>query len=174
MKRKALIVIDMQKDFISGSLGTKEAQTIVPVVKKLIDDGNYHKLFFTRDTHDDSYLDSQEGKMLPVIHCRYNTDGWQIDESLDTLSAEKIIDKPSFGWTGWKGLLDDISEVILAGLCTDICVISNALIIKALYPETTVNIIENATAGVTPESKEAALTTARSCQINITTWSQEE
>lgn len=167
MKRKALIVIDMQKDFISGSLGTKEAQAIVPIVKRLIEDGDYHKLFFTRDTHNENYLNSQEGKQLPIVHCIFRTDGWQIDESLDTLSAEKIIDKPSFGWTGWKDVLDDIDEAILVGLCTDICVISNALIIKALYPEMKVSIIENATAGVTPERKAAALETARSCQINI-------
>lgn len=173
-KRKGLIVIDMQNDFIDGSLGTKEALEILPTVKAIINAGDYHELYFTRDTHDDNYENTQEGQKLPVRHCIKDTHGWQIHDSLDTLSADKIINKPSFGYTGWSGLLDRLDEINLIGLCTNICVISNALIIKALYPEKTVNIIENATAGVTPESKEAALTTARSCQINITTWSPTE
>ena len=172
--RKGLIVIDMQNDFIDGSLGTKEAQEILPTVKAIVNTGDYHELYFTRDTHDADYEKTQEGMKLPVRHCIKDTHGWKIHDSLDTLSANKIINKPSFGYTGWAGLLDNLDEINIVGLCTDICVISNALIIKALYPEMTVNIIENATAGVTPESKEAALTTARSCQINITTWTQEE
>ena len=164
---KALIVIDMQNDFIDGSLGTKEAVAIVPVVKKLIDDGDYHKLIFTRDTHEDNYLFTQEGQNLPVKHCIKNTHGWKIHEDLDTSMADAIINKSSFGWTGWNTILNRMDEIILVGLCTDICVISNALIIKAFYPETKVSIIEDATAGVTPELKAAALETAKSCQIHI-------
>lgn len=174
---KALIVIDMQNDFIDGSLGTPEAVAIVPIVKKLIDEGNYHRLIFTRDTHENNYLLTQEGQNLPVKHCIKNTHGWKIHDDLDTSMADAIVDKPSFGWTGWnclrnkwsdlKPILDGMDEIILVGLCTDICVISNALIIKALYPETKISIIENATAGATPERKAAALETAKSCQINI-------
>lgn len=174
---KALIVIDMQNDFIDGSLGTDEAVTIVPVVKKLIDDGDYHKLIFTRDTHDKNYLFTQEGQNLPVKHCIKHTHGWKIHEDLDTSRADAIIDKPSFGWTGWntihdkysgwESILNRMDEIVLVGLCTNICVISNALIIKALYPETKVSIIADATAGVTPELKAAALETAKSCQIYV-------
>lgn len=114
---------------------------------------------------------------MPVKHCIKNTHGWKIHDDLDTSMADAIVDKPSFGWTGWnclrnkwsdlKPILDGMDEIILVGLCTDICVISNALIIKAFYPETKVSIIENATAGATPERKAAALETAKSCQINI-------
>ena len=164
--RKALIVIDMQYDFIDGSLGTNEAQNILPNVKDLIDKKDYDNLFFTRDTHYKNYLETQEGKKLPVKHCIKNTHGWQIHEILNTDGAE-IIDKESFGFNGWKGKLDNFDEVVLVGLCTDICVISNALIIKAFYPEIKINIVEDATAGVTPESKAAAIKTAKSCQINI-------
>ena len=167
MKRKAVIVVDAQIDFIWGVLGTKEAQAALLIIKKIIDDGNYVKLFFTRDTHDENYLNTLEGKMLPIPHCKNKTQGWQIDSSLDTTKATMIIDKPSFGWIGWKGLLDDVDEIILVGFCTNVCVISNALIIKALYPEIKVSIIANATAGTTPEGKAVALETARSCQINI-------
>lgn len=167
MPRKGLIVIDMQKDFIDGSLGTKEAVAIVPVVKQLIDSMDYNELYFTMDTHGTDYLSTQEGLNLPVKHCIVNTNGWKLHEDMDTGLASKIIRKRSFGYTGWNDLLGNLSEVTLVGLCTDICVISNALIIKAQFPEMRVNIVENATAGVTPERKAAALETARSCQINI-------
>lgn len=164
--KKTLIVIDMQNDFIDGSLGTKEAVAIVDNVKKKIEkakaDGD--EIIFTRDTHQDNYLESNEGKHLPVVHCIENTDGWQIRDGLDTDGA-KIINKPSFGYTGWLDY--DFEEIELVGLCTDICVVSNALILKALFPEITISVDSSCCAGVTPEAHEAALATMRSCQIQV-------
>lgn len=164
--KKALIVIDMQHDFIDGALGSEDAKAIVPFVKNLIDKRDYNKLVFTRDTHFENYMETQEGKHLPVPHCIKDTYGWEIHPELDTTNAT-IIDKYSFGYDKWQGHFDGMDEIILTGLCTDICVISNALILKALYPETNISIVKNATAGVTPATKDAALATAQSCQIQI-------
>lgn len=164
--KKSLVIIDMQNDFITGSLGSPEAQAIVPKVKDLLNKHDYDKLIFTRDTHTYEYPKTQEGQKLPVLHCVRNTYGWQIHSDFDTTDAT-IINKYTFGYYDWKGMFDDVDEITLVGLCTDICVISNALIIKSIYPEKIINIVENATAGVTPETKAAALTTAKSCQINI-------
>ena len=163
--KKALIVIDMQNDFINGSLGTREAQAIVPNVAKLIQSSDYAAIFFTRDTHSKDYLDTQEGKNLPIEHCIRDTNGWKIHDDM----AGVIIDKPTFGTFDIADELaeDNYDEVDLVGLCTDICVITNALILKTQFPEMKINIIENATAGTTPEAKQAALTVAKSCQINI-------
>ena len=174
---KALIVIDMQNDFIDGSLGTPEAVAIIPVVKKLIDEGDYHRLIFTRDTHENNYLLTQEGQNLPVKHCIKNTHGWKIHNDLDTSMADAIVDKPSFGWTGWNCLrnkwsdwhpiLDGMDEIILVGLCTDICVISNAMLLKAFYPEVPISVDASACAGVTPQSHKNALEAMKMCQIDI-------
>lgn len=163
---KTLIVIDMQNDFIDGSLGTKEAVAIVENVKKKI--AEYKKrgdeIIFTRDTHQENYLETNEGKHLPVVHCIEETDGWEIREGLEVEGAT-YINKPSFGYTGWGDF--EFEEVELVGLCTDICVVSNALIIKALFPEIRVSVDSSCCAGVTPESHEAALTTMKMCQIEI-------
>jgi len=166
---KTLIVIDMQNDFIDGTLGTKEAVAIVPAVAQKIRarkaDG--WQIVFTRDTHSEEYLSTNEGRHLPVVHCVEDTPGWQIREGLDTAGA-LIVNKPSFGFTGWTDVFDVIGEaeeIELVGLCTDICVVSNALILKALYPEIRVSVDPACCAGVTPESHEAALTTMRMCQI---------
>ena len=163
---KTLIVIDMQNDFIDGSLGTKEAVAIVDNVKakiqQYLDAGD--QVIFTRDTHHDDYMDTNEGKHLPVVHCIEGTEGWEIRDVLSTEGCD-IINKPSFGYTGWKDY--DFEEVELVGLCTDICVVSNALIIKALFPEIKVSVDSSCCAGVTPESHEAALTTMRMCQIEV-------
>ena len=164
--KKTLIVVDMQNDFIDGALGTKEAQAIVPAVRAKI--AAYvaagDEVIFTRDTHGPDYLSTSEGKHLPVVHCVEGTDGWQIAPGLYVEGA-RIIDKPSFGWTGWKDLA--LEDVELCGLCTDICVVSNALIIKAQYPEIPVRVDAACTAGVTPESCRAALTTMAMCQVEV-------
>ena len=164
--KKTLIVIDMQNDFIDGSLGTKEAVAIVDNVKVKIEEyrRNGDEVIFTRDTHFEGYLDTNEGKHLPVVHCIEETPGWEIREGLWFEGAE-IINKPSFGYTGWGEYA--FEEVELVGLCTDICVVSNALIIKALFPEIRVSVDSACCAGVTPESHEAALTTMRMCQVEI-------
>lgn len=170
---KTLIVIDMQKDFIDGSLGTKEAVGIVDNVKKKIEEylKNGDEVIFTRDTHQENYMDTNEGRHLPVIHCIEETEGWEIrPELIDAVKKSgsdnvTIINKPSFGYTGWGDF--EFEEIELVGLCTDICVVSNALILKALFPEIKISVDAAACAGVTPESHNAALTTMKMCQIEI-------
>ena len=164
--KKTLIVVDMQNDFIDLALGTKEAVAIVPAVKKKIEEyknaGN--EIIFTRDTHRENYLETPEGKKLPVPHCIKGTKGWEIADGL-YVEGSKIIDKPNFGWPHWKE--ENLEAVELIGLCTDICVVSNALIIKASFPDAAVSVDSSCCAGVTPESHEAALKTMAMCQIDI-------
>lgn len=164
---KVLIVIDMQNDFVTGSLGNKEAQAIIPNIKAKIKEyaERGDRIIFTRDTHTESYLNTPEGKKLPVKHCIKNTDGWQIVSGLETENCE-YIDKPTFGWLNWKGFGAD-DEIELIGVCTDICVVSNALILKAKYPEAAISVDASCCAGVTPEKHNAALETMKSCQIDV-------
>ena len=163
---KTLIVVDMQNDFIDGSLGTKEAQEIVPKVKEKIKEYQERgdEIIFTRDTHQSDYLSTPEGKKLPVEHCIEGTHGWEIADGLYREGCE-IVNKPTFGYTGWDE--HDFEEVELIGLCTDICVISNALLIKALYPEIKVSVDPKCCAGVTPESHDAAIATMKMCQVDM-------
>lgn len=170
--KKLLIVVDMQNDFIDGTLGTKEAQAIMPNVKAKIEEyrNQGYDIIFTRDTHFDTYLCSQEGKKLPVEHCISGTTGWEIAEALcaDRVRTMRTIDKLSFGYNGWSDYaLYRFDEIELCGLCTDICVVSNALIIKACVPETPITVDARCCAGVTPETHQAALTTMKMCQINV-------
>lgn len=164
---KTLIVVDMQNDFIDGALGTKEAVAIVPAVKKKIAEyaSRGDEIIYTRDTHGENYLTTSEGKNLPVVHCVRNTAGWQIADGL-YVDGSEIIDKPSFGYTGWSGR--SFEEIEIIGLCTDICVVSNALILKALYPEIPISADASCCAGVSPETHKAAIDTMRCCQIIIT------
>lgn len=172
---KLLVVVDMQKDFIDGSLGTPEAQAIVPAVVEKIKsfDGD---VIYTMDTHDDNYLETQEGRKLPVVHCVVNTDGWKLHPDVQVALNEKhanVITKSTFGAVD---LVDDIEwdrrgkeydSIELVGLCTDICVVSNALLLKACYPETPISVDASCCAGVTPETHQAALTTMKMCQIEV-------
>lgn len=164
--KRTLIVVDMQNDFIDGSLGTKEAQAIVENVKKKIEQyrANGDEIIFTRDTHQADYLQTPEGKELPVEHCIEGTHGWEIAEGIDLPDCLHI-DKPTFGWTKWNQY--DFETIELVGLCTDICVVSNALILNAYFPEAEISVDASCCAGVTPESHEAALTTMKMCQIQI-------
>ncbi len=170
---KFLIVVDMQNDFIDGALGTKEAVEILPAVKeKIMNFGG--KVIFTRDTHEADYLTTQEGGNLPVEHCIKGTDGWQIRSELDALRKEEPVDKPTFGSVALGQLLkaydtyeEKIESITLIGLCTDICVISNAMMIKGFLPETPIEVDAKCCAGVTPESHERALDTMAVCQIKI-------
>ena len=166
---KTLIVIDMQNDFIDGALGSPEAQAIVSHVKKKIEeyDTREDAIVFTRDTHFDNYLETNEGKNLPVKHCIMGTNGWQIADGLEVACA-RYINKPTFGWTEWKQLeFEDGDEIEIVGICTDICVVSNALILKAMFPEVHITVDSSCCAGVTPESHKAALLTMKMCQINV-------
>ena len=167
-----LIVVDMQNDFIDGALGTKEAVAIVPKVREKIQQFN-GTVLFTRDTHGPNYLQTQEGRNLPVEHCIKGTDGWQISLELDALRKTEPIDKVTFGSAelGFKlaemNAEEPIGSITLVGLCTDICVISNAMIVKAFLPEVPVRVDAACCAGVTPESHENALTAMKCCQIEI-------
>lgn len=164
--KKTLIVVDMQKDFVDGALGSKEAVAIVENVKAKVAAyrANGDEVIFTRDTHQADYLSTNEGKYLPVEHCIQGSDGWQIIPELEVEDA-LVIDKPTFGYLGWKEFA--FEEVELIGLCTDICVVSNALIIKAQFPEIKVSVDSACCAGVTPESHQAALATMKMCQVEI-------
>ena len=166
---KCLIVVDMQNDFITGSLGSKAAEAIVlQVVQKVQSfDG---KVIFTRDTHSDDYLQTREGKKLPVKHCIKGTDGWQICDELKPY-ASLVTDKETFGSMELPGILksfgENIEEIELCGLCTDICVISNAMILNAAFPEAAVKVDEKCCAGVSKESHAAAIAAMRAVQIEI-------
>ena len=166
---KILVVVDMQNDFIDGALGTPEAVQIVPYVKKRIQsfDG---KVLFTRDTHFADYLDTQEGRNLPVKHCIKDTSGWQIHPELEALRTTEPIDKLTFGSADLPKILaqeKDIEEITFVGLCTDICVISNVMITKAFFPEIPLIIDAKACAGVTPESHKNALSAMKMCQVTV-------
>lgn len=163
---KTLIVVDVQNDFVTGTLGTPEAQAIIPNVKAKIQEylGNNHQIIFTRDTHQGNYLETNEGKNLPVPHCIEGTEGWNIVDGLEVPNCS-YINKPTFGWTNWNTELFEEIEII--GLCTDICVVSNALILKAIFPEIKITVDASCCAGVTPESHKSALETMKMCQINI-------
>ena len=175
--RRILVVIDMQNDFIDGSLGTKEAEAIVENVKAKIASYPPDAVYATMDTHGKDYLKTQEGINLPVEHCIKDTNGWKIRPDIAALLKNaKIYEKPTFGSTR---LAEDIKaagdteEIELVGLCTDICVISNALLLKAALPEVKISVDASCCAGVTPQKHAAALETMRSCQINVTGCPEE-
>ena len=170
---KTLIVVDMQNDFITGSLANPDAQAIVPAMAEYIK--NFEgDIIFTRDTHYPDYMETQEGKNLPIMHCQYGTDGWNINDTLfEAVYPKKsewiVVDKNSFG--DIYDLKDEISpytdEIYLCGTCTDICVISVALNLKARFPEIKMYCIAGLCAGLTPEKHAAALEVMRSCQIEV-------
>jgi len=167
-----LVVVDMQNDFIDGVLGTKEAVAILPKVEEKIKNFN-GEVFFTRDTHFENYMETQEGRKLPVPHCIKGTNGWEIADVLKKYCKTEPIDKITFGSMELPKLLMDIEankkidSITLIGLCTDICVISNAMVIKAFLPEVEIKIDASCCAGVTPESHNIALEAMKTCQITI-------
>lgn len=172
--RKILIVIDMQNDFIDAALGTKEAVSIVEAVKDKIRSYAAENVFATMDTHAENYMETQEGKYLPVPHCIKGSEGWKIRPDIASLlTGAMIYEKPTFGSTALAADLRELSkkeeiELELVGLCTDICVVSNALLLKAFMPEVKISVDATCCAGVTPEKHLAALETMRSCQIRVT------
>jgi len=167
-----LIVVDMQTDFVDGALGSAHATAILPAVRDKIlhFDG---KIIYTRDTHEADYLQTREGKHLPVPHCIRDTDGWQIHPALRDLPADLVIDKPTFGSVALMEELrashqnDPIADITLIGLCTDICVISNTMLLKAALPEVDIIVDAACCAGVTPDSHATALNAMRACQILV-------
>ncbi|MDO5146165.1 MAG: isochorismatase family cysteine hydrolase [Eubacteriales bacterium] len=175
MKHSCLIVVDMQKDFVDGALGTAEAQAIVPAVLEKIKnfDGT---VFYTQDTHEADYLSTQEGKHLPVEHCIQNSAGWELIPQIKELREQSdapIFQKNTFGSTELARTLREIhgktplDSIELIGLCTDICVVSNALMLKAFMPDVPMQVDAACCAGVTPSAHQAALQTMKSCQIAI-------
>lgn len=172
--RKILVVIDMQNDFIVGSLGTKEAVAIVPRVVDKIKAYDPWNIYLTRDTHNEDYLTSQEGRNLPVEHCLEGSWGWQICDAVAEAAqkAAGIYDKPTFGSVALASKLmveraQEALEIELVGLCTDICVVSNALLFKAAMPEVPITVDARCCAGVTPEGHRHALETMKMCQIHV-------
>lgn len=171
--KKILVVVDMQNDFVDGALGTPEAQAIVGAVAEKIRSYGQGAVYATRDTHGEDYLSTQEGKNLPVKHCIRGTQGWELNrEVAQALGDAPIIDKPTFGSLELVDIMKKEREgeelqIELIGLCTDICVVSNALLLKAALPETEISVDASCCAGVTPESHRAALTTMKMCQIQV-------
>lgn len=170
--QEILLVVDMQNDFIDGALGTPEAVAIVPRVAEKVRSFQ-GRVIFTRDTHEAGYLDTQEGRNLPVPHCIRGTSGWAICPALEALRREPPVDKGTFGSAALGSLLraadkeNPIQRITLVGLCTDICVISNALLLKAFLPETEIVVDAACCAGVTPQSHRTALEAMKMCQIRI-------
>ena len=171
--KKILVVVDMQNDFIDGALGTAEAVAIVENVKARIREYDPADVFVTMDTHAPNYLETQEGRNLPVEHCIKGTEGWQIRSDIAALLPDwHIYEKPTFGSVALAKDIAEIAakediEIEVLGLCTDICVVSNALMLKAYMPEVQISIDPSCCAGVTPESHEAALKTMQMCQIKV-------
>lgn len=173
MSQRVLVVVDMQNDFITGSLGTKEAQAIVEKVCRKIQ-GFDGEVLFTLDTHGPDYLETQEGRLLPVSHCIKGTPGWELEPRVRALCKTTPIEKPTFGSTGLADVLQakhiyggGLDEVVFVGLCTDICVVSNALLVKARLPEVPLTVDASCCAGVTPEAHQHALAVLRSCLITV-------
>ena len=173
MSQRVLVVIDMQNDFITGSLGTKEAQAIVEKVCRKIQ-GFDGEVLFTLDIHGPDYLETQEGRLLPVAHCIKGTPGWELEPRVRALCKTTPIEKPTFGSTGLADVLQakhiyggGLDEVVFVGLCTDICVVSNALLVKARLPEVLLTVDASCCAGVTPEAHQHALAVLRSCLITV-------
>lgn len=177
MNRKILVVVDMQNDFIDGALGTAEAQAIVPAVIARINECREAgwTLIATLDTHAEDYLNSPEGKKLPVPHCIKGTPGWQLNAGVAAALGKDalIVEKPTFGSTQLPWLIADLTQdaehvtIELLGLCTDICVVSNALLLKAHFPDADIAVRRSCCAGVTPATHEAALATMGCCQIDV-------
>lgn len=168
--KRLLVVVDMQNDFIDGSLGTLEALNIVPKVKKKIDEylASDDEVVFTLDTHEENYMETQEGKNLPVLHCVRGSNGWELHDSLKNYKGKRF-EKNTFGSEKLGGFIKGkgYDSIELIGLCTDICVISNALLLKAFEPEIPVWVDSSCCAGVTPESHDNALNAMKICHIEV-------
>lgn len=170
---KTLIVIDAQEDFVRGPLGTPEAIKALPVIKEAVGyayENFSRKTIYTKDTHGLNYLQTEEGKALPVEHCILNTPGWRICTEV-LIEESQIIEKHTFGCTEWNNIARS-DEIIICGFCTDICVMANVQIIKAYYPDLQITVIEDGCAGTSTELHEAAVKVLRSCQIEVLPWKE--
>lgn len=169
---KVLVVVDMQNDFVDMALGSEEAKHIVPEVVKLITEGDYDVVYATMDTHHKNYLETLEGQKLPVIHCIEGEQGWfltpEVQNALIKKDAE-IVEKPTFGSLELMKKIQEKNpdEIDICGLCTDICVVSNALLLRAALPNTKITLLKNACAGTTPEKHNETLSVLQSCQVDV-------
>lgn len=172
--KKILVVVDMQKDFVNGALGSADAEAIVPAAVKKISEFE-GEIFLTLDTHYDDYMETPEGKKLPVPHCIKDSDGWRLDERISKALFGKsytVVNKHTFGSVKLADLIEKSSaneelSIEIIGLCTDICVVSNALILKAAFPNAAISVDSSCCAGVTPEKHRCALEVMKSCQIDV-------
>lgn len=174
---KILVVIDMQEDFVNGALGTDEAKAIVPKIKSKIRDynTNINLVWATQDSHQKNYLATQEGQHLPIQHCIRDTDGWRIIPELGKEYIDEVFYKNSFGSTDMilsierelESTISAATEIEFVGVCTDICVVSNALLVKTMFPEMKITVDASCCAGVTPQKHKAALEVMKSCHIDI-------
>ncbi len=166
---KRLIVVDMQNDFVTGALANPDAQTIIPFIKDKIAEFRDEEaaILYTLDTHGENYMDTIEGKHLPVPHCIKGSEGWKIVNELSPKEGDIIIHKPTFGFNEWSQIIKDGDEIYMCGTCTDICVISNALTIKASCPNSEVHVFKDGCAGLTKEKHEHALDVMASCQVEV-------
>ena len=179
MKKTIYVFIDMQNDFLTGVLGSNEGQAVIPHVANQLKTavekkqaGENCEIYLTKDTHYDNYMDTMEGKKLPVPHCIKGTDGWEIcPELLEVMTPDcKVIEKVTFGYDGWKNILGELApedEIVIMGVCTDICVISNTMVLKALYPNNVITVDAAGCAGVTPEQHNGALAQLKICHIDV-------
>lgn len=171
--RKVLVVIDVQNDFIDGALGSEQSQKVIPNIVSKIKEYDPWNIYLTRDTHYENYLDTQEGRNLPVVHCIEGTDGWQVRREIaEAAGKATYVDKPTFGSNQLAGILmaeraQEALEIELVGIYTDICVVSNALLLKAAMPEAPIIVDASCCAGITPERHKAALETMKACQIKV-------
>jgi len=174
---KILVVVDMQNDFLTGSLANESAVNVIPNIKREIESGKYDHIIFTRDTHRESYLETQEGKRLPVEHCIKDTWGWEVTSELPTGGKNVyFLNKPTFGYNDWYDFVTHTlavdgneAEFTFTGTCTDICVVSNALAVKAAFSEAQVKCIADGCAPLfgDPKRQESALTVMESCQVDV-------
>lgn len=175
MSYKALVCIDIQNDFIDGALANPLAQEAMPTIEKLVNyaKNNNFAFYYTRDTHESNYLNTQEGKNLPLPHCLKYTKGWKIPDNVDIGFYEDLtinyLNKKQFGSYEWADFYMGYDEIVICGFVSSICVVSNALILKALYPEVPITFITDASAGLSPENHKAAIEVMRSCQIHCVT-----
>ena len=170
--KDVLIIVDMQRDFVSGALGSSEAKAILSPLSRFRD-AWLGGVVYTRDTHPENYLETREGRLLPVPHCIRDSEGWEIEPLLAPREGETVIDKPTFGSEELVSFLkvenekEPLCRIVLTGVCTDICVISNAMLVKAAFPECEVEVVASLCAGVTPERHETALSAMAACQITV-------
>lgn len=174
-----MVVVDVQKDFVDGALGSQEAAAIVPNVARKIGEARQKgdKIFFTRDTHGVEYMETEEGRNLPVPHCIKDSEGWQLDGRIGASEDDHVINKETFGAFGLGTYLHDNAEGVesieLIGLCTDICVLSNAVVAKTACPNAHIVVDAACCAGVTPESHDTALNAMKAIQVEVVNQGQE-